>query len=175
MYRRYSSRRLAAFTALAAGASVLTALPAARAQADTVGATVTVTAALTLALTGSVSLTGAPGDTPVQVGAVQLVVTTNNLTGYNVTVTPDAIDLVGAPSGTIPFNSLQVLNTAIVGSTTLDYTSLTFPTPLTIHNQATPSAPTGDAFANNYRITIPAGAAPGAYTGTITYLATANS
>ena len=175
MYRRYSSRRLAALTALAAGASVLTALPATRAQADTVGATVTVTAALTLALTGAVSLTGAPGDTPVQVDAVQLVVTTNNLTGYNVTVTPDAATSSGHRPGRCPSTASRCSITPSSAAPPSTYTSLTFPSPLTIHNQATPSAPAGDTFANNYRITIPAGAAPGTYTGTITYLATANS
>ena len=175
MYGRYSSRRLAALTALAASASVLSALPATPAHAEPVNATVTVTAALSVVLTGAVNLTGAPGETPIHANAVQVVVTSNNPTGYNITVTPTAVSLVGAPSGTIPFNDLEVLNTAAVGSTTLDYTNLTQPTPLTIHNQAIPSAVAGDTIANNYRITIPPGTAPGAYTGVITYLITANS
>ena len=53
------------------------------------------------------------------------------------------------------------------------YTHLTFPAPLTIHNQAVPSAPTGDTFTNSYRMTIPV-VPPGTYTGTLTYVALAN-
>ena len=177
MYGRYSSRRLASLTVLAAaGASALTALPSAPARAETatVTATVTVTAGLILSVTGAISLTGAPGDTPVQAPAVTAVVTTNNPTGYNITVVPTAATLTGPVPNTIPSTDLEIQSTA-AGSTVPTYTKLTFPAPLTIHNQVTPSAPAGDSIPNNYRILIPLGTVVGAYTGTITYVALPNS
>ena len=171
--------RRAALMLLLAAASIPAALQGNQARADSdtasVAVTVTVVGALTLTfIDNAINLSGAPGDTSEDLDTVSFTVTTNNATGYNITVDPDVDVLAGAApaGGSIPVTNLAVRDQS-AGSTTPDYVNLTLDA-LTIHNQATPSAVAGDAITNDYRILIPAGTAPNTYTGTLTYVATDN-
>lgn len=155
--------------ALAAGTLMA---PAARAASTPPGATtanVVVGSAITLTnLSPSFTLSGNPGDVPAA-AAVSYTVTTNNATGYNVTVQPETATLVGTGTNTatIPFSSLQVDGTALPAPAPA--------TPVQVHNQTTPSLATGDNLTDNY--TMPGGipfVAPDTYTGKIDYVATTN-
>jgi len=172
------SRHLAAVTLLVVGVLGAVGLPGRHAQADTTDtgtltATVSVAAALTLTFTDDqVQLSGAPGQTPELLTAVSMIVTTNSPTGYNVTVDPDAANLVGTTtSGTIPVTNIEVRDPTVA---TPAYVALTDSGAVTIRSQLTPSLPTGDAIPNDYRVAIPIGTVPDNYTGMITYVATAN-
>lgn len=159
-----------------ASAAVLAAVaaPATPAQAQTDGTTtvtVAVAQVLTLTdLTAAVTLSGEPGETVLVTDAVSMTVSTNNLSGYTVTVVPNAAELTAESAGntdTIPFSAVEVEN-AIGGFESLDPT-----TPVTVHTQATPSDEGGDTISHDYQITIPSVDADN-YTGTVTYVATAN-
>jgi hypothetical protein len=133
---------------------------------------VEVTGAITLSdLTPAFTLTGAAGTTPTTGGSpVTMRVTTNNFSGYNVTVVPAALNLIGAIPGNgdvIPANDLEVDGPAQGGA----YAHLTYPTPLVVATKASASAAGGDVILNNYRITIPF-VRPDTYTGTLNYVAT---
>ena len=164
--------------AFAAAATALTAVgyqtgPAvADTAADTTTVNVEVSGAITLTgLTPAFTLTGVAGSTPTTAGnPVTMTVTTNNFAGYNVTVVPAALNLIGAVPGNgdvIPANTLEVDGPAQGGA----YAHLTYPTPLVVATKASASAPGGDLIINNYRITIPF-VRPDTYTGTLNYVAT---
>jgi hypothetical protein len=146
------------------------------ALADTASGTTTanvlVNGAITLTdLTPAFTLTGVAGSTPTTAGnPVTMTVTTNNFAGYNVSVVPAALNLIGAIPGNsdvIPSNTLEVDGPAQGGA----YAHLTYPTPLVVATKASPSAPGGDTIINNYRITIPF-VRPDTYSGTLDYVAT---
>jgi len=129
-----------------------------------VGSSITVSG-----LTPSFTLTGNPGDVATTVTPVSMTITTNNFAGYTVTVEPATATLTGAIAGntdTIPASDLEVAD-SVVGT----FAPLIFGTPVTVFTQATASAPTGDAVAENYRLTIPF-VRPDTYTGTLNYIAT---
>ena len=168
---------LAAGVALAAGSVAL--LPAGQALAATSpGSSIANVAvdsgiAITL-LTPAFTLTGIPGDTPVDIGAVTMDVFSNNATGYNVTVEAAAPNLVGTGANTdvIPVADLSVEET---GGTT-GYLPLSSTAATTVYTQDTPSAATpGDALSNDYEFNtgIP-DVTPDTYSVTLDYVATDN-
>ena len=167
---------LAAGVALAAGSVAL--LPAGQALAATSpGSSIANVAvdsgiAITL-LTPAFTLTGIPGDTPVDIGAVTMDVFSNNATGYNVTVQAANANLVGTGTNldVIPVSDLSVEET-----TTGTYAPLSSTATTTVHTQATPSAATpGDALSNDYEFNtgIP-DVTPDTYSVTLDYVATDN-
>jgi hypothetical protein len=119
-------------------------------------------------LSSAFTLAGVPGNTAQQTAAVTMNVGTNNPTGYSVTVQPTTPTLTApGTTATIPVTDLHVRET---GQNT--YQPLSPTTPTLIYQQATPTAPNGDALSNDFQIAIPA-VASGSYTTTVTYIATA--
>jgi hypothetical protein len=167
---------LAVGVALAAGSAAL--LPAGQALAaaspGTSIANVAVSSGIAItALTPAFTLTGIPGDTPVDIGAVTMDVFSNNATGYNVTVEAAGPSLVGTGTNldVIPVTDLSVEETGGTGYLPLSSTAAT-----TVYTQATPSAATpGDALSNDYEFNtgIP-DVTPDTYSVTLDYVATDN-
>ncbi len=136
---------------------------------DSTTANVVVGGVITLtALSNSFTLSGNPGQTVTTATPVTMTVTTNNATGYSVTVEPASPDLTGALPGntdTIPTTLLQVRETGGGAFTALDPT-----TPTQVFTSNTPSAADGDTISNDYQITIPF-VQPDTYSGTLNYIA----
>ncbi|MCM3887100.1 putative Ig domain-containing protein [Frankia sp. R82] len=104
-------------------------------------------------LTSSFVLTGEPGSTPALDSAVTMTVTTNSTDGYTVAVQGTSPTLTPATPGnddTIPVQALTVRESGTAGFAPLSDTAA-----VTVHNQAQPSAPNGDAVSNDYAIHIP--------------------
>ncbi|MGA2831379.1 MAG: putative Ig domain-containing protein [Streptosporangiaceae bacterium] len=119
-------------------------------------------------LSSGFTLAGVPGDTAQQTEAVTMNVGTNNPTGYSVTVQPTTPTLTASGStATIPVSDLYVSET---GQDT--YQPLSSTTPTLLYQQATPSAPDGDALSNDFQLAIP-DVTSGTYSTTLTYIATA--
>jgi hypothetical protein len=164
-------------TAVGAGLVVAAVLPAGQAAAatspGTTTANVAVGSAITLSnLTPDFTLSGNPGQTITDIGAVTMNVETNNATGYNVTVEAAAPALVGTGTNTdtIPIADLLVRETG-----TTDFTPSSNITPVRVHTQGTRSvANTGDNLSNDYQITIP-NVHNDTYSVTLNYLATTNA
>ena len=104
-------------------------------------------------------------------------VETNNATGYNVTVAPEAPVLggTGTNADTIPVTDLSVRETG-----TTPYTPLsgdTPPVPVTVHNQDVRSAVgTGDDLSNDYEFNTPIpNVNSDTYSVTLDYVATVNN
>ena len=117
-------------------------------------------------LTGSFTLTGLPGTTQQQDGAVSLRVASNSPDGYTVSVQPDTQDLTSAGSpDTIPFGDLEVRGQAQGVFRALSG-------PVLVEQATGPSAAGGDLLSNDYQMVIP-DVRSAAYTGTLTYIATA--
>jgi hypothetical protein len=173
------SRRLVMVMLLTVMGPIPGVLPLTAAAADpvdtgTVTATITVDEGITIAFAdGAITLTGSPGETVEDLGAVSMTVTTNNATGYNVAVDPDTDTFPGATSGgAIVVTDLQVRDTSATSVAGAYVNLLT--TALVINNKTTVSAPAGDVINNDYRLTITGDTAADVYTGTITYIATIN-
>jgi uncharacterized repeat protein (TIGR01451 family) len=117
-------------------------------------------------LTGSFTLTGQPGTAQEQDNAVSLRVDSNSPDGYEVSVQPDTPDLTstGSPD-TIPFGDLEVRGQA-------QQTFLGVSGPVLVQQATGPSAVGGDLVSNDYQMVIP-DVRSAAYTGTLTYIATA--
>jgi large repetitive protein len=116
------------------------------------------------------TLNGLPDTDANQNDAVTMTVTTNSPTGYTVSVKATAPQLVATRPGntnTIPINNLRVRETG-----TQTYQPLSDQTPVTVHNQNTPSATGGDAISTDYQTHIPF-IPSGTYTVTLEYIATA--
>ena len=97
---------------------------------------------------------------------------TNNVTGYQVTVQADTTTMVGSAGNpdSIPIDLLGVRESGSQGA----FVQLLDPLgPLSVHEQATPSGPGGDAISNDCLIQIPF-VAPDTYTTTLDYIVTAN-
>lgn len=174
------SRRAAAWRlgAVIVGAAVATALAAGPALADppsssgTTTANVDVSSMIALTgLTSSFTLSGIPGDTPADDGAVTMNVLTNNADGYNVTVEAASADLSDTAGNSIPVADLQV-NNGFVGGTA-GWLPLSNTATTTVFDQATPSADGGDTVTNDYQLTIP-NVPNGTYSATLDYVATTN-
>ena len=160
-----------AAVALLAGAAAAPAFAAPGDTAtDSVVANVDVNSTITLNLDqGSFLLSGTPLSTVPGVGAVTGVVTTNNATGYSVGVQAAAATLQPATGGnadSIPIANLEVADVA--GT----YTPLSATAPVITTTKATRSALTGDAFSDDYRVTIP-DVNSDRYSVTLDYTATA--
>jgi hypothetical protein len=156
----------AAFVGLAAGSA-----SAAPANTDSVVANVGVDSTITLNVaTSSFDLNGTPLSTVPGVGAVTGLVTTNNATGYSVGVVAAAATLqpTGTNTDTIPIANLEVADSDG------DYTPLSNDTaaPVITTTKPTRSALTGDAFSDDYRVTIP-DVNSDTYSVTLDYTATA--
>jgi hypothetical protein len=174
------------FGAAAVGAGLVVAafLPAGQAVAaidpsspGTTVANVDVGSAIVLSnLTPSFTLTGFPGDSPQDLNAVTMNVETNNSTGYNVTVTPEAPVLSG--TGTNP-DTIPVSDLSVREHTTGTYAALSGDTPavpVTVYNQATRSAvDTGDNLSNDYEFNTPIpNVRTDTYSVTLDYVASTN-
>lgn len=138
---------------------------------DTVLANVGVTSAITLSgLTPAFTLNGLPGATVAGPAAVTMLVETNNIAGYSVTVQAADNELLPADTtantDVIPIGALSVRETG-----TTSYTALSDTNPVTVHTQATRSASGGDAISNDYQVVIPFVNAD-LYTATLDYVAT---
>lgn len=168
------TKKTAYITLSVVGLTVTAATVGSPAHADTASgntqANVSVTGEISLtALTNAFTLSGTPGTVAENVGAVTMIVTTNNAAGYSVTVEPVTAAMTGATAGnneTIPTSALNVKET--VGGS---YTPLIFGTPVQVHQQTTASAPAGDSLSNDYQITVPF-VEPDTYTATLEYVAT---
>lgn len=132
-------------------------------------ANVAVSNAITLsALTPSFTLSGDPGTTVTQNGAVTMNVDTNNATGYTVSVQPAAATLAGTGSNTttIPVGDLAVRETG-----QQFFSPLNPAFQLHVYSQNTPSASGGDNLSNDYQIQIPDGTPADSYSVTLNYVA----
>jgi hypothetical protein len=150
--------------AVATGVAMVAMLPAGQAlTADTAPiatspgtttANVAVGGAILLSnLTPSFTLTGVPGDTPVDDGAVTMNVFTNNASGYNVTVLAASGDLAGTSpnTDTIPVGDISVEET---GSGA--YQALSNDVADVVYTQDTRSAAApGDLLSNDYEFNTP--------------------
>jgi hypothetical protein len=122
-------------------------------------------------LTPSFTLTGLPGSTVEQDGAVGMTVTTNSAGGYAVTVRSTKSALTGKPGNadTIPIERLSVR-----GTDPSPFVRMTGPsgTPITVHTSTGPTSSGGDAISNDYKVEIP-DVASGTYSTDLEYIATA--
>lgn len=119
-------------------------------------------------LTSAFTLTGEPGSTATQDGAVTMTVTTNSTDGYTVAVQGTAPTLTPATPGngdSIPVSSLLVR-----GPDTSGFEPLSDVAPVDVYSQAQQSAPDGDAVSNDYSIHIPF-VNSDTYTTTLDYIA----
>lgn len=173
--RAKRGRRLAqmlagpAFVLAGLGMFVAQGSAASASNTGTTTANVAVSNAITLsALTPSFTLSGDPGTTVTQDGAVTMNVDTNNATGYTVSVQPTAANLVGTGSNsfTIPVGDLQVRETG-----QQFFSPLNPAFQLHVYSQDTPSAAGGDNLSNDYQIQIPDGTPPDTYSVTLDYVA----
>jgi hypothetical protein len=135
-----------------------------------VQANVEVGSTLTLALDqDDFLLSGFPTDVVVGLAAVTGSVTTNNASGYSVGVQAAEATLdppTGTNTDTIPIAALQVTNEDNA------YTSLSSTAPVTTTTKDTRSELDGDAFSDDYRVTIP-DVNTDTYSVTLNYTATA--
>lgn len=119
-------------------------------------------------LISSFTLSGEPGGTATQDGAVTMTVTTNSTDGYTVAVQGASPTLTPATPGnddTIPVESLLVR-----GPGTSGFEPLSDVAAVEVYSQAQPSAPDGDAVSNDYAIDIPF-VASDTYSTTLDYIA----
>jgi hypothetical protein len=162
------------FGAAAAAAVCMTAASAAAAPGDTAegstDANVAVDSSIVLSgLTDEFTLSGIPGATVSQIGAVTFNVKTNSLAGYSVTVQSQTATLAGTSGNAdaIPIGALFVRET---GATTAFIPMSATGTAL-VHTQTTRSAEPGDSLSNDYRVVIPF-VNEDTYTATLDYVAT---
>jgi len=147
------------------------AAPGPSSSSDTTVANVEVTTSIDLTgLTDHFTLTGIPGATVTNDGAVTMNVKTNSFGGYAVTVQSATDSLLPADSvanvDSIPIDAL------LVHGTTGTYTPLSDTAPFTVHTQATRSAELGDTITNGYQVVIPF-VNEDTYTATLNYVANA--
>ena len=137
---------------------------------DTVIANVGVDSTITLELDQtSFDLEGTPDSTVVGPAAVTGVVTTNSSTGYTVEVQAAAAALVAQTAGntdSIPIGALEVTDDAD------EYAPVSDSAPVTTVTTASRSAVAGDAFSDDYQVTIPS-VFSDTYSVTLNYTATA--
>lgn len=139
-------------------------------SSGTVSANVSVTNAITLSgLTPAFTLTGAPGATVTDTGAVAFNVLTNDIAGYNVTVQSNGTALAPTTVGntdSIPMAALTVSNGGANSFAPISNV------PDVVWAQGTRSASAGDNHSNDYRMLIPF-VNSDTYTTTLNYVATA--
>jgi hypothetical protein len=168
---------ISGLSATVLGLAAVAILPAGQALADTSPgntiANVDVTGAIVLSdLTPAFTLTGSPGDSPFQIGAVTMDVFTNNTSGYNVTVQPET-DLTGTGTNadTIPAADLSVRETL-----TGEYQPLDLGGPVTVFTKGSRSVATpGDELSNDYEFNTPIpDVTSDTYSATLDYIASTN-
>jgi hypothetical protein len=141
---------------------------------ESTDANVEVASSLVLsALTPSFTLSGMPGSTPEELGAVTFNVETNNTAGYAVTVQSQTALMAGTGGNTetVAIGALSVKESAgAVNATNATYKALTTGAQQ-VHTQATKSADGGDALSNDYQVVIPF-VNSDTYTATLDYVAT---
>ena len=170
--------------AVATGVAMAAVLPAGQALAvsaapsatspGTTTANVVVGGAILLSnLTPSFILSGVPGDTPVNDGAVTMNVFTNNASGYNVTVQAESADLAGTSpnTDTIPVADISVEETG-AGA----FQPLSSDVADVVYTQDTRSAAApGDLLSNDYEFNTPIpDVITDTYSVTLDYVATTN-
>jgi hypothetical protein len=158
----------ASAAAVAATAGFASAAPGDTAT-DSTDAHVAVNSSIALtALSDSFTLTGIPGATVAQNGAVTFTVETNNLAGYAVTVQSRTATMPGTGGNldAIPIGALSVRETG----TTL-FKAMSAASTAQVHTQPTRSAEGGDALSNDYQVVIPF-VNTDTYTATLDYVAT---
>jgi hypothetical protein len=147
---------------------------AARDDPSTTANVVVVGAILLSSLTSSFILSGVPGDTPVNDGAVTMNVFTNNSSGYNVTVEAASGSLAGTPpnTDTIPVSDISVEETGSGGP----FLTLSSTTADVVYTKATRSAAApGDHLSNDYEFNTPIpDVLTDTYSDTLNYVATVN-
>ena len=139
---------------------------------DTAVANVVVQSAISLTMTDAAfTLTGIPGATLTELGAVDFTVQTNNSLGYAVTVKAATANMVGTGTNAevIPTSALTVRETDSGDA----YTPLTsgVAAATTVHTQNTKSAEAGDTLSNDYQLVVPF-VNEDTYTATLNYVAT---
>jgi hypothetical protein len=157
---------------IAAGIVALAGLGAAAlgsSPAFAAGSPVAITATVnqTISMTGppaTLALSGNPGTTAT--GNVAYTVTTNDASGYTVTVTPSAAYFANG-GNSIPNSAMGYVPN---GGSQINFSNST---PITAVNKSTVSGASGDAYTDTFSLAIPANAAAGAYTESFTYLAVA--
>jgi hypothetical protein len=174
--RHYLRRKASIFagSVLVVGGLGLTSLGAGSAFAagGTTTANASVASSITLSgLTSSFTLSGAPGATPSTNSAVSMNVTTNNRTGYNVTVQSASATMAATTTGNTDSVPIADLKARETGQPT--FTSLSNVTANTVHNQATKSASSGDTITNDYQLVVPF-VNSDTYTATLNYTASTN-
>jgi hypothetical protein len=128
---------------------------------------ITATVNQTISMTGppaTLALAGNPGTNATS--NISYTVATNDPSGYDVTISPSAVQLANggnnipnADMGYVPNGGAQV--------------QFSGATPITVNNKSTVSGTGGDNYTDTFTLAIPANAAAGAYTETFTYLAVA--
>ena len=161
------------FGAAAAAAVCMTAASAAAAPGDTdegsTDAHVAVESSIVLSgLTDEFTLSGIPGATVADDGAVTFNVKTNSLAGYSVTVQSQTATLAGT-SGNVDAIPIAALSVRETGTTT--YTAMSDQGTAVVHTQTTRSDELGDELSNDYQVIIPF-VNEDTYTATLDYVAT---
>lgn len=169
-----SASRVAAASVAGAVAAAWAVAPAqAQEDTDTTTANIIVGGAITIAdLDESFDIEGFPGDEAQTDDPVTFTVTTNNATGFNVTVQPDAAELTPADTeneDAIDFADLEVELIDDPGT----FVSLNPAEPVEVYNQGSPTGDEGEDLAHNYELTIPF-VQEDTYSGSITYVAAVN-
>jgi hypothetical protein len=157
-------------TGLVAGALVA-AMMTAEGASGTTTENLTIPVAVTLSgLAASYSATG-PGGSATVIANGPLTIQTNNATGYTLNVKATASTFAGGASGSFPINLDTVSIAACVGSNLCQTGPLALTDFLLMRNT---SATAGDTFTVNHSVTPPATQAPGTYSASVMYTASAN-
>ena len=157
----------AAMITVAAATPALAATSSGPSGSGDVGVSANVSSALYLTLSGlnsSIALNGRAGDHVDAVNAETYAVTTND--NYTLTITPGAAALTG-PGSPIPNSGLIVSEQTGHGNS-VHFSGTTAQTVDTVTGVSTDITTN---YGENWGLDIPSGQAPGAYTGTFTYLA----
>jgi hypothetical protein len=144
--------------------------PAGSTTCANVSASVTQSITLT-GITTSVTFPAAtPGNTATVTAAEAYTIATNDALGYTLTATAGATSFTQAApaTGTIPDTAWTIAEKNTAPTVTFSPTA----TGVQVNKTAAPA--TGDLYSENWSLAIPAAAAPGAYTNTLTYLAVGN-
>jgi hypothetical protein len=131
-------------------------------------ATVTVNQSISFAFTSSASFDLAPGVT--QHGAIAFNVQTNDNHGYSLSLS--GTDLTTGTL-TIPAGDLTY-TTMLAGSGVGTSNAVLSNSAAVVNSTAIAPGPAGDSYSQDWTANIPSNQAPGAYVGTLTYVATAN-
>ena len=157
--------RISLIVAAVCGLGAAAAVPA-MAASSPVTASVQVSQSITLTLDeSSFSISGLAGTTATAAAPVVYHIVTGDPSGYTVTDTPSG-DLADGHGHTIPFSDMAVNNGLMIPM------NETGPTTVLTSTVATP--PGGQTITDMWQVAIPASAATGTFTTTVTYTAIAS-